>query len=82
MSNTIQLLFPQWQGGDNPDYFFGAELLSYIVPQNPTIKKIRVPVDQNITEELDIQKGIKAEATILKQLTSAKIFFQRKLLTK
>lgn len=72
MSNTIQLLFPQWQGGDNLDYLFGAELLSHIVPQNPAIKKIRVPVDQNITDELDIQKGIKAEATILKQLTSAK----------
>lgn len=39
MSNTIQLLFPQGQGGDNPDYLFGAELLSLIVPQNPTIKK-------------------------------------------
>lgn len=82
MSNTIQLLFPQWQGGDNPDYFFGAELLSYIVPQNPTIKKIRVPVDQNITEELDIQKGIKAKATILKQLNSAKKLLSEKLLTK
>ncbi len=31
---TIRLLMPQWQGGDNPNYSFGAELLAWLAPDN------------------------------------------------
>ena len=34
---TIRLDIPQWQGGNNPNYVFGSELLSIIVPQVSSI---------------------------------------------
>jgi hypothetical protein len=32
---TLRLVFPQWQGGNNPPYYFGSELLSWLAP-DPT----------------------------------------------
>ena len=29
---TLRLLMPQWQGGNNPPYHFGARLLSWLAP--------------------------------------------------
>lgn len=26
--SSLRLLFPQWQGGNNPPYFFGSRMLS------------------------------------------------------
>ena len=37
---TIRLDIPQWQGGNNPNYVFGSELLSIIVPQVSSIKTV------------------------------------------
>lgn len=32
---TLRMIFPQWQGGINPNYVFGSELLAYIAaPQH------------------------------------------------
>ncbi len=30
---TVRLLMPQWQGGNNPHYSFGAELLAWLAPK-------------------------------------------------
>lgn len=42
-AHTIRLLMPQWQGGDNSNYSFGAELLAWLAPQNDQ-PLIKVPV--------------------------------------
>lgn len=35
---TMRLLIPQWQGGANPDYAFGAELLNFIAHRQKKVK--------------------------------------------
>ncbi|GMA08668.1 arginase [Tetragenococcus halophilus subsp. flandriensis] len=71
-NKTVRLLFPQWQGGNNPDYAFGAELLSHIVPQNESEELFRVPVKENFTEKLTVEEGIEGEGVLFSQLTKAK----------
>ena len=29
-NKTLRLLFPQWQGGNNPPYYLGAKLLDWL----------------------------------------------------
>ncbi len=40
---TIRLLMPQWQGGNNPNYSFEADLLAWLTPDNDQ-PLIHVPV--------------------------------------
>lgn len=48
-SKTLRLLFPQWQGGNNPPYHLGSLLLSYLSPgADGPIES--VPVDEPTTE--------------------------------
>lgn len=42
-SKTIRLVMPQWQGGDNPLYHLGAELLDNFAPSTKT-PSFTVPV--------------------------------------
>ena len=44
MSKTIRLKIPQWQGGNNPTYSLGSELLSWLAPKNDQKKEIEVPI--------------------------------------
>ncbi|MFP7223902.1 arginase family protein [Priestia filamentosa] len=68
-SKTLRLLMPQWQGGNNPAYFLGAQLLSWLAPNMNDIQE-EVPV--SLTEEgLEVEKGIFARQTLLKQLHNA-----------
>lgn len=67
-NKTIRLLLPQWQGGNNPDYAFGAELLAHIVPQSGNSKLYKIDVDQNFEQELPIENGIEGESALLNQL--------------
>ncbi len=32
-SKTLRLIFPQWQGGNNPPYYLGSQLLSFLSPE-------------------------------------------------
>ena len=58
MSNTLRLVFPQWQGGNNPNYVFGSELLRHIVPQSNKAETIQITVDENTSQELPIENGV------------------------
>lgn len=71
MTKTIRLLFPQWQGGNNTDYYFGAKLLAHILPDNEAIPLIEVPVFTQ-TEELTVENGIEGEGQLLQQFEAAK----------
>lgn len=44
MSKTIRLNIPDWQSGNNPVYYFGAELLNWLAPTNQNQKSITVEV--------------------------------------
>lgn len=32
MTKTLRLLAADWQAGNKPEYYFGAELLSWLAP--------------------------------------------------
>lgn len=56
---------PQWQGGNNPDYQIGNEILATIVPHGQNIEQIKVPVS---TQPLPVQTtNIDGESTLLTQ---------------
>jgi arginase len=68
---TLRLLFPQWQGGNNPPYFFGAQLLAWLAPaaQGPVEE---VPVIEPDGQPLPLEGGIVGRAALLRQLRGAR----------
>jgi|GEM_PF-6627142 len=52
MSKTLRILMPQWQGGNNQAYYFGAILLSWLVPNENNQKEVSVPVAKPSAEHL------------------------------
>lgn len=68
---TLRLLFPQWQGGNNPPYFFGAQLLAWLAPaaQGPVEE---VPVIEPDAQPLPHEEGIVGRAALLRQLQGAR----------
>lgn len=75
---TMRMLLPQWQGGDNPKYVFGAELLAHIVPQRAEDDMIRIAVEQDFEQERLISNGVKSEAALLKQLDEVTAVLEEK----
>ena len=71
MSKTLRLVFPQWQGGNNPNYLFGSELLRHIVPQSNKAETIQITVDENTSKELLLENGVIGGNSLLKQLSEA-----------
>ena len=74
-TKTIRLLMPQWQGGNNPDYSFGAELLAWLAPDNnqPLIK---VPVHAYDGTPLVKENGMNGRTQLLEQLEAAEHIIQ------
>ncbi len=69
-NKTIRLLMPQWQGGNNPNYSFGAELLAWLAPQNEQ-PLIRVPLHEPEGNQLEVERGIFGRNQVMNQLKSA-----------
>lgn len=67
---TVRLLMPQWQGGNNPNYFFGAELLAWLAPNNDQ-PLIRVPVHAYDGTPLVNENGTYGRKQLLEQLVAA-----------
>lgn len=72
MSNTLRLLMPQWQGGNNPPYSFGAKLLSWLAPEAGSTPQVEVPVVPYNGLELPTENGVFAQTILLQQLRSAR----------
>ncbi|WP_335576432.1 arginase family protein [Priestia megaterium] len=60
---------PQWQGGNNPAYFLGAQLLNWLAPNTNDVQE-EVPVSLK-EKGLEVEKGIFARRALLKQLHDA-----------
>ncbi|MGF7036200.1 arginase [Paenibacillus mucilaginosus] len=67
---TIRLLMPQWQGGNNPNYYFGAELLAWLAPDNDQ-PLIHVPVQAYDGTPLVNENGTFGRKQLLEQLEAA-----------
>jgi len=72
---TLRLIFPQWQGGNNPAYQFGAQLLSWLAPEasGPVAE---VNVASPLSAPLENEGGIIGRAALRAQLASAQQLLQ------
>ena len=68
-SKTLRLVFPQWQGGMNPNYYFGSHILQLILPKG-RCEEIEVPVSENFDEKVK-RDNLMNEDILLKQLKMA-----------
>ena len=73
---TLRLLFPQWQGGNNPPYFFGAQLLAWLAPEASGPVE-HVPVAAPDGQPLPLEDGIVARTALLQQLDHARQLIDR-----
>ena len=62
---TIRLLYPDHVSGGLDTYYFGANLLQYILPQNPKQPVIRVEIASPDGKEKSVTNGIYAENEVL-----------------
>ena len=70
-TKTLRLLFPQWQGGNNPPYVMGARLLAWLAPESDS-PLVEVPVVAFDGNEAPLENGVVARTAIMKQLRSAR----------
>lgn len=70
-SKTVRLVYPQWQGGVNPNYAIGSEILNLVLPKGKNTETLEVPVDKNFDKEIERKDGINEQTNILKQLQCA-----------
>lgn len=71
MSNTLRLIMPQWQGGNNPSYSFGAKLLAWLAPADADSRLVEVPVEPYEGSTLNLEQGVVGRAVLLQQIDSA-----------
>ncbi|MGG5318175.1 arginase family protein [Enterococcus sp. AZ072] len=69
MSKTIRLKIPQWQGGNNPTYSLGSELLSWLAPKNENQKEITVPIP-SYDKPLEQENGVTGQSIVLENVRS------------
>lgn len=67
---------PQWQGGDEPAYRFGAALLRWLAPShNGPEETVAVPEPDGSIPE--VNRGIKSRAALLSQARAARAAIER-----
>ncbi|MDO4569059.1 MAG: arginase family protein [Planctomycetia bacterium] len=75
---TLRLIFPEWQGGINKNYHFGASVLSFIAPQGENCETAEVPVDTDFAAALETEDGVFAQTAIIRQqLVARKILMEK-----
>ncbi len=70
-STTLRLNMPQWQGGDEPAYRFGAELLRWLAPAHDGPEET-IAVPEADGNPRAIEHGIKSRAALLAQARAAR----------
>ena len=74
--NTLRLNMPQWQGGAEPAYRFGAELLRWLAPAHGGPEEtVEVPAAGE--QPLETERGIKARTALLSQARAARAAIER-----
>ena len=78
-SKTLRLIYPQWQGGINPNYATGSEVLSLILPKGGSQTEVlEVPVEKDFSKEGVVENGIYEESTLINQIKCAYNILQTK----
>ncbi|PHP66787.1 arginase [Zhengella mangrovi] len=74
---TLRLNMPQWQGGNEPAYFFGSELLSFLAPR-ATGPEETVPVDNPADGAiLENENGIVGRSAVVRQAKAARALIDK-----
>lgn len=68
---TIRLLYPDHVGGGLETYYFGANLLQHILPENNNQKLVRVDIAPPDGKEKKVKNGISAEDEALAGIRDA-----------
>lgn len=71
MSKTIRLIAPDWQGGDKSEYYFGAELLSWLAPKNENQKEVKIDIEKPKNIELIKENGVIAQSIVKRNVCKA-----------
>lgn len=75
-NKTLRLLFPQWQGGNNPPYYLGAKLLDWLAPAaSGPVEEVAVPPPGD--EALPVENGLVARNALLAQLRRARALIDK-----
>ena len=67
----LRLYMPQWQGGNNPLYHFGASLLSWLAPSSGD-PIVTVPIEPYYGKSLETDDGIVGRKALLRQMRAAR----------
>ena len=73
---TLRLIMPQWQGGNNISYHFGAQLLAWLAPVSDD-ETIEVPISTDPTNDKK-EDGIVAKNQIMQQTLSTLTILQNR----
>lgn len=68
---SLRLDFPQWQGGNNPSYAFGSEMLSWLAPA-PSGASELVTVAPSSEQLMRLEDGIFGRQVLLEQAKEAR----------
>ena len=70
-STTLRLLFPQWQGGNDPAYHFGSQLLNWLAPEaTGPIEQVAISAPDG--GALRAEDGVVARRALIEQARSAR----------
>ncbi|HMO49033.1 MAG TPA: arginase family protein [Rubrivivax sp.] len=75
-TQTLRLNMPQWQGGTEPAYRFGAELLRWLAPRHEGPEET-VAVPEADGQPLPLERGILARTALLAQARAARAAIER-----
>ena len=68
---TIRLLYPDHVSGGLETYYFGANLLQHILPENNNQKLVKVEITPPDGKEKAVKNGISAEDEVLAGIQDA-----------
>lgn len=71
MSKTIRLITPDWQGGNKSEYYFGAELLSWLAPKNENQKEVKIDIEKPKNIKLIKENGVVAQSIVKRNVRKA-----------
>lgn len=73
MVKIVRLNYPQWEGGANPNYVIGNQIMNVIVPKTSSMEEIDVPVASvNSSGLLQRKNGVDFEEVLKRQISIAK----------
>lgn len=77
MNKTIRLIAPDWQAGGRDAYYFGAQLLSWLLPNDNHQDEFKVNVAEPNEAELQLENGVYGQSQIKNQIIQAQDILKR-----